>query len=218
MLSQVLKPGTTRQDRQQILELIDNYSRYDPAEVAHFYDQVFDLFALLGAGLAPRSQARMPGTGAPAPAEGKLPSKGPPPAAGQLLAEADAAAWNLGWAARGRYMELRLGRTLHENFPVIDKIPNGIATSIKSVDLRAATYQNMTTLINRLSICVGEMSEFVGGQLGKDVIDLADIQGRAVEVAIPKGTMTPQQREIVEAVRTWAKTLRNPVELIIIEK
>ena len=29
MLSQVLKPGTTRQDRQQILELIDNYSRYD---------------------------------------------------------------------------------------------------------------------------------------------------------------------------------------------
>jgi hypothetical protein len=29
MLSQVLKPGTTRQQRQQILELIDNYSRYD---------------------------------------------------------------------------------------------------------------------------------------------------------------------------------------------
>jgi len=30
MLSQVLKPGTTQQDRQQILEIIDNYSRYDP--------------------------------------------------------------------------------------------------------------------------------------------------------------------------------------------
>jgi hypothetical protein len=47
MLSQVLKPGTTRQDRQQILELIDNYSRYDPAEVAHFYDRVNDLLACL---------------------------------------------------------------------------------------------------------------------------------------------------------------------------
>ena len=54
MLSQVLKPGTTRNERQQILELIDNYSRYDPAEVAQFYDQLFDLFALLGAGLSSR--------------------------------------------------------------------------------------------------------------------------------------------------------------------
>jgi hypothetical protein len=218
MLSQVLKPGTTRQDRQQILEIIDNYSRYDPAEVAQFDNQLFDLFALLGAGLSPRPQARIPGTGEPAPAEAKSPSKGPPPVTGQLLAEADAAAWNLGWAARGRYMEMRLGRTLHENFPVIDKIPNGIATSIKSIDLRAATYQNMTVLINRLSTYVGEVSEFVGGKLGKDLVEFSDIRGRAVDVAIPKGTMTPQQQEIVEAVRSWAKKLRNPVELTIIEK
>ena len=115
-------------------------------------------------------------------------------------------------------MEMRLGRTLHENFPVIDKISNGIATSIKSIDLRAATYQNMATLINRLSKYVGEVSEFVGGELGEDVVEFSDIKGRAVEVAIPKGTMTPEQREIVEAVRSWAKTLRNPVELMIIEK
>jgi hypothetical protein len=30
--------------------------------------------------------------------------------------------------------------------------------------------------------------------------------------------MTPKQREIVEAVRVWARTLRNPVEIIINEK
>lgn len=113
---------------------------------------------------------------------------------------------------------MRLGRTLHENFPVIDKIPNGIATSIKSIDLRAATYQNMSIFVNRLSTYVGEVSEFVGGKLKKDVVAFADIKGRAVEVAIPKGTMTPQQQEIVEAVRSWAKTLPDPVELIIIEK
>jgi len=100
-------------------------------------------------------------------------------------------------------MEMRLGRTLHENSPVIDKIPNGIATSIKSVDLTAATYQNMTILINRLSTYVGEVSEFVGGRLKKDVVEFSDIKGRALEVAIPKGTMTSQQREFVEAVRSW---------------
>jgi hypothetical protein len=34
MLSQVLRPGTMRDERQQILDLIDNYSLYDPTEVA----------------------------------------------------------------------------------------------------------------------------------------------------------------------------------------
>jgi hypothetical protein len=75
MLSQVLKPGTTRHERQQILDLVDNYSRYDPAEVAQFYDQLFDLFALLGAGRSPRPRANMPSTGEPAPAEAKSPVK-----------------------------------------------------------------------------------------------------------------------------------------------
>jgi hypothetical protein len=75
MLSQVLKPGTTRHERQQILDLVDNYSRYDPAEVAQFYDQLFDLFALLGAGRSLRPRANMPSTGEAAPAEAKSPVK-----------------------------------------------------------------------------------------------------------------------------------------------
>jgi len=66
LLSEVLKPGATREDRQQILELIDNYSRHDPAEAGQFYDQLFDLFALLGAGVAPRPRAKVPvAAGAP---------------------------------------------------------------------------------------------------------------------------------------------------------
>ena len=51
MLSQVLKPGTTRQERQQILDLIEHYSLYDPGEVAQFYDYIHDLLVLLGSGL-----------------------------------------------------------------------------------------------------------------------------------------------------------------------
>ena len=95
---------------------------------------------------------------------------------------------------------------------------DGLATSIKSMDFRAATYQRTTPFAYRLRIYVGEVSEFVGGKLGKDVVDPSDIKGRALEVVIPTGTMTPKQREIVEAVRIWAKPLRNPVEIIINEK
>ena len=124
----------------------------------------------------------------------------------------------MNWDERGRYFEDRAGRTLHRNFPVIDKIPDGLATSIKSMDLRAATYQNTTPFAFRLRTYVGEVSEFVSGRVGKDVVAPSDVQGRALELVVPTGTMTPKQREIVEAVRIWAKTLRNPVEIIINEK
>ena len=217
MLSQVLKPGTTRNEQQQIPDLIDNYSRHDPAEVAQFYDHLFDLFALLGAGLSPRPRARMPGAREPAPAEAKSLLESPAAAIGQSLAEADAAAWKLGWDPRGRYFEMRLGRTLHENFPVIDKIPDGIATSIKSIDLNAAAYQNATGLTRRLVDCVVEVSEFVGDSFANDVVRFSDIKGRALSLAVPKGSITKTQRAVIEEVRRWAITLDNPVEIIITE-
>jgi hypothetical protein len=162
MLSQVLKPGTTRRERQQILELIDKYSRYDPAEVAQFYDQLFDSILLLFPGMPRRA-------GGPKQKPTVL-NPGVATSAAEQAA-ADKAAWDtMNWDDRGRYFEDRAGRTLHRNFPVIDKIPDGIATSIKSMDFRAATYQKTTPFTYRLKLYVGEASEFVGGELGKDVV------------------------------------------------
>jgi CDI toxin restriction endonuclease-like domain len=239
MLSEVLKPGTTRDDRQQILNLIDHYSRYDPRDTAHFYDQLFDLFTLLGAGLALGPRARLPGADervpaeveAPAAVETKAPSQSQisttdrssaeadaqAQAQAQAQNQADAAAWKLGWAARGRYFEWRIGRSLHENFPVIDSILDGIATSIKSIDLNAATYQNAAALTRRLVKYAGEVSEFMGDQLAGDVVLPSDIKGRALSLAVPKGSITPAQRAVIEDVRRWAKTLDHPVDIIINE-
>jgi hypothetical protein len=121
------------------------------------------------------------------------------------------------WAAQGRYFEQRLGHTLHENFPVIDKIPDGIATSIKSIDLNAATYQNAAGLTRRLEKYVNEVSEFVDGQLGEDVVLPSDKKGRALSLAVPKGSITETQKAVIENVRRWARTLKNPVEIIINE-
>jgi hypothetical protein len=133
------------------------------------------------------------------------------------LAELDAAAWKRGWAARGRYFEERLGRTLHENFPAIDKIPDGIATSIKSIDLKAATYQNAAGLTGRLQKYVNEVSEFVGDSLGNDIVRPSDIKGRALSLAVPRGSMTATQKAVIENVRRWARMLNNPVDIIINE-
>jgi hypothetical protein len=120
-------------------------------------------------------------------------------------------------ADRGRYFEERLGRTRHENFPVIDKIPDGISTSIKSIDLNAATYQNAAGLTGRLVKYVNEVSEFVGDSLANDVVLLSDIKGRALSLAVPKGSMTETQKAVIENVRRWARMLNNPVDIIINE-
>jgi hypothetical protein len=89
MLSQVLRPGTTRDERQQILELIDNYSRYDPAEVAQFYDQLIDLLALLGTARLTRPLSKPPTV----PPEIEFET-----AQLALSEEEREAIWKLGWA------------------------------------------------------------------------------------------------------------------------
>ena len=38
--------------------MIDNYSRYDPAEVAQFYNQLHDLLVLFEVGLRPEADLR----------------------------------------------------------------------------------------------------------------------------------------------------------------
>jgi hypothetical protein len=109
-------------------------------------------------------------------------------------------------------------RTLHENFPVIDKIPDGIASSIKSIDLRAATYQNAARLTTRLRTYVNDVSEFVEGSMGNDVVEPFDIKGRALQIVMPKGSMNATQREAIDAIRNWARMKNhNPVEIIITE-
>jgi hypothetical protein len=125
--------------------------------------------------------------------------------------------WKLGWAARGRYFEDQLGSTLHPNFPTIDKIPDGVATSIKSMGLNAATYQDEARLTYRLNKYVGDVVEFNGASLANDEVKLSDIEGRALHLAIPKGSMTEAQRRAIEAARRRAKLGDRPLDIIITE-
>ena len=186
-LTALLKPGITQEDRQKILDLMDVYTRADPAEYARNRDIATGLSLLLGS---------------------------VPPAAA-ITSHADA--WKLGWAARGRYFEEQLGRTLHPSFPTIDKIPDGIATSIKSIDLNAATYQEDARLTYRLNKYVDDVVEFNGANLANDEVKSSDISGRALALAIPKGSMTVVQQRAIEAARWRAKLGDRPVDIIIKE-
>jgi hypothetical protein len=174
-LTALLKPGITQGDRQRILDLMDVYTRADPAENVRNRDIATGLSLLLGS---------------------------VPPAAA-VISHADA--WQLGWAARGRYFDEQLGGNLPAGFRTIDRFVDGVATSIKSIDLNAATYQDAARLTYRLNAYIDRVATYDGGKLGFTVIDSSAISSRALSLAIPKGSVTTVQRAAIEAARARAQ-------------
>ena len=174
-LDTVLEMGGGYQARQKVLDGIEPLSRIDPDP-----DPSTDL--LIGAGLLLLGMI--------------------PPAA---AVETASAAWELGWAARGLYFSEQLGADLPATFKTIDSFSNGVATSIKSIDLNAATYQDVARLTYRLNDYIDKMALYDGGQLGAVVIKSTDISGRALSLAIPKGSMTVAQQTAIEAARVRAQ-------------
>jgi hypothetical protein len=184
-LTALLKPGITQGDRQRILDLMDVYTRADPAENVRNRDIATGLSLLLGS---------------------------VPPAAA-VISHADA--WQLGWAARGRYFDEQLGGNLPAGFRTIDRFVDGVATSIKSIDLNAATYQDAARLTYRLNDYIDRVATYDGGALGDTEVVSSAISGRALSLAIPKGSVTAVQRAAIEAVRARAKAF--DVDFIITE-
>jgi hypothetical protein len=135
-----------------------------------------------------------------------------PPAAG---AEAASAVWELGWAARGLYISEQRGANLPASFPVIDKWSDGVATSIKSIDLTATTYQDATRLTYRLNDYANKLIFFEGATLGDLQIGPSAINGRVLELVIPKGGMTTAQRTAIDAAQLRARAFG--VDMIITE-
>jgi hypothetical protein len=195
-LSVLLRPGVTREMRQRILDSIDLYTRVDPAEYVGTRD-LLDAAVLAGAGLL-GTPGEASVLGAPA---------GPSPV------------WKLGWGLRGQKINEVFGDpTFPSNYPVIDKIPNGVATSVKSIDLNAATYQHEANLTNRLNKIVAEVREFEGVTWGGLRIRDTDIDFRAVQVIVPSGSLSDDLRSVIAKVRVRAMAdKKRPVDIIVTE-
>jgi hypothetical protein len=133
-----------------------------------------------------------------------------PPAAG---AEAASIAWELGWAARGIYISEQRGANLAPNFPVIDKWLNGVVTSIKSMDLRAAVYQEATRMTYRLDDYVNKLIFFDGAKWNGVEVESSAISGRVLDLVVPKGSITAGQRAAIDAAKARAKAFG--VDLIV---
>ncbi len=107
--------------------------------------------------------------------------------------------WALGPATRGLEIEARLGGNLPKAFPTIDKFANGIATSIKSIDLAAPSYQSAGRLAGTLDRYVASVAKFNGASFDGTIIKAGQITGRELQVAVPQGSMSAAQQEVFDA-------------------
>jgi len=117
---------------------------------------------------------------------------------------ARSAVWSLANFPRGRAINAILGENLPGNFPVIDRFLNGVATSIKSLDLRAVSHLDPTKLERTLMGYVDKVAGFNGARLGGAVVDAGQITGRALEVAVPDGAMSAGQQAVFTKVTAAA--------------
>jgi hypothetical protein len=94
-----------------------------------------------------------------------------------------------------------------KGFPVIDKFnfSTGVATSIKSIDIFAKSYNNnMSQLASTLNRYVSSLANFSGGTRNGIQVNWFDIRQRVLEVVLPAGRISMQQAETLKKVQESA--------------
>jgi hypothetical protein len=199
-LSDALEAGNNKKARQEILDSIAVFAKTDPAAMGLVHELLPGLLML------PRAAVGRAEEGIAGEAE-------------TSAAAADAAVenpWKMGWARRGKFFDKVFGKgTLNPLSRTIDDFEAGIATSRKSIDLNAATYQDFGRLTSRLNAYIGKLAEYTGTKWGGDDILSSQITGRVLQVIIPKGSMNQVQSAAFEAARERAR--RAGINLIITE-
>ncbi|KVG57943.1 filamentous hemagglutinin N-terminal domain-containing protein [Burkholderia territorii] len=126
---------------------------------------------------------------------------------GQAISDKITSVWNSRPFARGVTIEQNLGQNLPPNMPVIDRFENGIATSIKSLDVNATSYQNTSTLTRTVNGYIDKVAAYNGtSQQGwaRVTIDPAQITGRSLDLVVPNAGSAAQQQVINQAIQYGA--------------
>jgi filamentous hemagglutinin len=92
---------------------------------------------------------------------------------------------------------------LAPNFPVIDRFESGVATSIKSLDLGANSYQDLSRLNTKVEGYVNELAKWEGVEFGRVTIRRDQIRDRELLLAIPN-VSTEAQRALLRSLQDWA--------------
>jgi hypothetical protein len=115
--------------------------------------------------------------------------------------------WNLPRFKRGHEIHQTLGENLPYGFEVIDKRADGVVTSIKTIDLEAKTYKSPAQLRSQIRHYIDLLHTYNGGSRGSVDIQPQDIKSKVLELAIPIGAASSEQKKIIEEAKLFAKSL-----------
>jgi hypothetical protein len=131
--------------------------------------------------------------------------------------------WALDLFARGRLIERVFGANLPgqflraPNFPTIDKfVAGGLfaqgITSIKSIDLRAASYQTGNAVFNRLNQYITSLARYTTATRSGETVRAGPATQRVLEVFVPPGASQHQRNQLQRAAQ---EAVRQGVELYV---
>jgi len=211
-LSDTIDPGIPQSDRQAILDGISAYAIADPAEMGQFSAALAGtVLAAQAPALRGRPRAASPAAGPPAVAAATAAAE--EAAATAVRAERPSEVWNYGWAARGDAIHEAMGANLQRSWKTIDDFRDGVATSIKSIDLSARTYRDPKRLAARINKFVDWIVEYPGSELSDVRITAKEITSRRLQLVVPRGTATARQQSAITVSTLRAQTFG--VKLVI---
>jgi filamentous hemagglutinin len=76
---------------------------------------------------------------------------------------------------------------------------NGVAVSIKSIDLNAPWYSNPLNLSYQINRYVDQLGAFDGIRSGGVEIASEDINGKVLDIVVPRNSGTPVQQQAITA-------------------
>jgi filamentous hemagglutinin len=122
---------------------------------------------------------------------------------------------------RGAAAEARLGgRTgLHLDFPVIDRFENGVATSVKTMNLGLPSHHNTQQIISTGQRYIDAVSRFaVSGSVRRAgvIIRPSQVTQRALDLVVPPWA-TPAQRQALQQLVEYGSRQNPPVIVRIVE-
>jgi hypothetical protein len=114
--------------------------------------------------------------------------------------------WSKPPAARGRHIEAMFGGNLGD-FPVIDKVVKGKATSIKSLDVASLTYGKPNRMYSRLKAYVDKLEDFKGASYnGMTYLEGKQFNKKELLLAIEKSKLTKEQSSILKKIDAYAES------------
>jgi len=215
-LTVLLRPDLTLQDRQTILDHLDVFTRADPAEYAHNRDWTTGAAIAAGTIASGGASEGTPDETASGEAATEIAALGQGVPV-QAAADTPSGVWKYGWGRRGNEIHRTFSDgSLPPMFRTIDNFTDGIATSFKSIDLNAATYQASSQLTYRINVYVSKLGDYEGGALSNTKITLSEIQDRVLNLIVPKGSLTKEQYAAIEAAKRRALTANKyPVKIVV---